>query len=112
MGIDLKLLPLLGLDHWAALDILQLERRHELWPEILALPSAVINEPLSCYETEDACYGEVETSAYGEPLRWVRAAQLCDLKQHKGVQDNWRNRAVWAYLACMPAARPIVLYWH
>ncbi len=49
MGVDLKLLPLIGKDCFAAHDIIRLERRSELWPMIEKLPKTPIPGKLSCY---------------------------------------------------------------
>lgn len=116
MGVDLKLLPLLTPDFWAAHDILRLERRSELWPAIQALPQLDIPKPLSCYEARtpegEPCYGPVETDPYGNRMKWVTAGALLTLKDHESIRDDWQNRAVWAYLANIPEDWPIVLYWH
>lgn len=116
MGVDLKLLPLLGMDFWASHDILRLERRRELWPAIDNLPQKDIPKPLSCHEARtkegECCYGDQDTSPYGEGLKWTTAKALLTLKDHESVQDNWMNRAVWKYLEQMPPDWPIVLYWH
>ena len=117
MGLDLKLLPLLGRDYWASHDMLRLERNRELWSEIEKLPRNPIPQALSCYQavsptTGDPCYGDVERDPYGTPLTYITAADLLSLKNHEAVQGDWMNRAVWAYLAEMPGDWPIVLYWY
>lgn len=116
MGVDLKLLPLIGADYWAAHDMIEIERRRELWPAIEALPQANIPKPLSCFlarsEGGDHCYGEAETTPYGDRMKYTTAGDLLTLKDLPAVNDHWRNKAVWAYLAQMPAQWPIVLYWH
>lgn len=117
MGVDLTLMPMLSehsLD--AAHDLIQLERRRELWDPIVALPQKPIPKPLACYvargPTGDPAYGDEFETPYGEPITYTTAADLLTLKDHEGVQDNWQNRAVWAYLAQMPATYPIALWWH
>ena len=116
MGVDLKLFPITFRESWSAFDSLDVERRRELWDDIVELPSLEIPKPVYCTEGRDdhgePCHGEVTESPYGARLRWVNAGDLLTLKDHEAVRDNWRNRAVWAYLAEMPADWPIVLYWH
>lgn len=115
MGIDLRLMPLLTPGLWVSQEHIDLERRSELWPEIEALAAWDIPVSLSCFMAKDrhgeCCYGERATDQYGEHLQWTMAGNLVPLHAHEGVQDNWRNRAAWAYLAHMPVNYPVVLYW-
>lgn len=115
MGVDLKLLPLIEKDYWAAHDILRLMRRHKLWTKIEALPQQAISGILACHEATtpdgERGYGDIAEDAYGTQLKWTTAADLLTLRDDEAVQDNWQNRAVWAYLAAMPATWKIVLYW-
>jgi len=116
MGVDLTLLPLIGRDFWAAHDILRLERRSELWSDVEKLPQKPIPQALSCHKavsptTGDPCYGDTETTPYGTRITYTTAADLMTLKDNEAVQDNWQNRAIWAYLAQMPGDWPICLYW-
>lgn len=120
MGVDVKLLPLIGRDFWAAHDQLELERRSELWPVIEALPSEPMPKPLNCFlgtipdgswEGENG-YGECAEDPYGNPLRYVTVADLLTLSNHPAVKDNWLNRAIWAYLSEMPPDWQIVIFWH
>jgi len=82
----------------------------------MALPQIDIPEPLSCHEgvrlNGESCYGDADEDKYGNRLKWVTAGALLKLMNHEAVRDDWQNRAVWAYLAHMPAHWPIVLYWH
>jgi len=116
MGVDLTLLPLIGPDFWASHDVIQLNRRSALWPEIAKLKQHPIPMPLTCYlsrgEDGESRYGNTEKDPYGDPLKWTTAAELLTLKDHEVVVDDWQNRAVWAYLSHMPPDWPIVLYWH
>lgn len=41
-----------------------------------------------------------------------RYGDLVTLRDSEEVQDNAKNRAIWAYLAETPPDWPIVLYWH
>lgn len=116
MGVDLTLMPLLSKDYWAAHDMLRLERERDLWDPIAKLPQAPIPKPLSCHqarnkETGDTCYGDAENTPYGDRMTYTTVADLLMLNDHEGVQDHWRNKAVWAYLAQMPGDWKIVLYW-
>lgn len=116
MGVDLTLLPLIGPDFWAAQEMLRVERRPELWDNVNALPQKPIPKPLSCYLARDPKYGEtiygdIETDPYGGRPTYTTAGALYKLKDHKAVQDNWKNRAIWAFLEKLPADWPIVLYW-
>ncbi len=120
MGVDLRLLPLLGPEAWVSHSMLDLERRRALWPAVEALSSQEIPEPLSCYLNRvpdgsyqgEPCYGYIEKDPYGNRLRWTTAKELLKLSNHESVQDNYLNRAVWAYLAQIPPDWKIVLYWH
>ena len=117
MGVDLTLMPMLSKQFWCAHDLIRLERRRELWEPISQLPQQPIPKPISCYLARDEksgerCYGDAETTSYGERITYTTAADLMTLKDHHGVKDNWLNCAVWAYLAQMPPDWPIALYWH
>jgi hypothetical protein len=116
MGVDLRLLPLLGQNAWVAHDILSLQRNGDLFRAIEDLPSVEIPQDLSCFLATDtdgeSCYGEVAVDPYGDRLKYVSAFDLLRLKTHPDVDDNWKNCAVFAYLAQMPPDWPIVLYWH
>ena len=116
MGVDLTLLPLLNKDFWAAHDMLQLNRRSELWPEFRGMKKSPIPKPLSCHlasgEDGESRYGELEDDPYGDRLAWVTVRDLLPLREHEAIKDDWQNRAVWAYLAEMPEDWQIVLYWH
>lgn len=117
MGVDLRLLPLLSKDFWCAHEILSLERRRDLWDEILKLPQKPIPQPLSCFLATDKtsgeiCYGYIETDPYGGRPHYTTAGDLVTLRDNHEVQDNPKNRAIWAYLAETPPDWPIVLYWH
>lgn len=116
MGVDLTLLPLLSKKFWCAHSKIDLERRRELWGPVAALPQQPIPEKLGCYLARNAagetCYGDIDDDPYGSFLQYTTAGALMTLRDHKSVQDNWVNKAIWAYLAEMPDDWPIVLYWH
>lgn len=116
MGVDLTFLPLLNKDFWAAHTMLDVERRSALWPAIEALKSIDVPKPVSCFlaygEDGEKRYGDIETDPYGDRLKWVTAGQLLTLADREEVQDNWKNRAAWAYMAQMHPDWQIILYWH
>ena len=116
MGVDLTLLPLFSPRTWFSHDLIRLERRRDLWPQIVELRQHEIPEKLGCYLAHDAqgetCYGDIDQDCYGDTLKWTTPSELLKLKDHHEVKDNWQNQAVWAYLAHMPPDWPIVLYWH
>ncbi len=115
MGVDLTLLPLISKDYWAAHDMINLERRSELWPLIEALPQKDIPQALSCFLARgsdgESKYGQETRTPYGMPMRYTTVGDLLALRDSGPVQNAWRNKAAWAYLAEMPPDWPIVLYW-
>ena len=115
MGMDLKLLPLLAKDFWCSHNIIALGRDYELWKAIESLPQFDIPQSLSCYFARtpegEPCYGDIETSPYGERLKWIAAKMLNTVRDHDAVKGDWRNRAAWAYLANIPEDWRVVLYW-
>lgn len=120
MGVDVRLLPLIEKDFWAAHDQLELERRRELWPAIEELPSHGLPDRFTCFlgtipdgsHKGENGYGERIDDPYGNPLRYVTVADLLTLSNHSAVKDNWRNRATWAYLSEMPPDWQVVIFWH
>lgn len=117
MGVDLTLLPLLSPDYWVSHDVIQVERRRELWDPIMELPQQAIPCPLVCFlarreDDGETCYGPRTDDPYGAALSYTTAGDLGSLRDHEGVRDNEKNRAAWAWLSEMPPDWPIVLYWH
>jgi hypothetical protein len=114
MGVDLKLLFVLP-HLWVSLDKLRVERRSELWEEIDKLGKLNIPQPLFCGEASnnegESCYGETSFDRYGYMLKFVYARELAELRDLPSVKDDWRNRAVWAYISELPGDIRIVLYW-
>lgn len=111
MGVDLTLLPL---DYernggGSAFSRLMLQRRCELWDDIAKLPSADIDS-VTGYMRDN--FQEQKKDCYGGGLKWVYAKDFSSLKEHLAVQDNDRNRGIWAYLAALNSETKIVLYWH
>lgn len=85
---------------------LNLERRRELWPEINGKP---LGKKVSGYFKDN--YGEITEDCYGGKITYLEAGELLELKNHESVRDNFTNRAIWAYLAELPADHKIILYW-
>jgi hypothetical protein len=117
MGVDLTLMPLLGKSVWCAHEMLGLERRRELWDKVAELPQQQIPNAVCCYVARDKTsgqprYGDAEITPHGDKITYTTAADLLTLKDDESIQDNWKNKAIWAYLAQMPPDWPIVLWWH
>lgn len=116
MGVDLTLLPTLSEESSVAHTQINLERRRELWDPICALPTRSFAGGLRCYlalnESGDRSYGTLLQDPYGEGIKYVRAGDLCKLKDHEGVQDNPLNRGAWAFLEHLPPDWRVGLYWH
>lgn len=117
MGLDLTLLPFeadfpqLHFSH----TILNCERRGDLFQDILKLPGVAIEFEFDTFMSKDEesefCYGPTQSTAYGEPLRYVFARDLKAFSGNIGAIDNHKNRAVWAYLDCLPDDTKVALYW-
>lgn len=115
MGRDLTLIPVEALDPNLGHSLLRCFRRRALFEQIDALSQAPVLERFYCYLAalgpEQTGYGVVTHDPYGNPLRMVRAGQLLGLRDHPDVTGYPSNRAIWAYLAELPADRLIVLFW-
>lgn len=117
MGIDLNLLPFDG--DWPNLafshTVLVCERHQDLFDVLVELPGEHVPKGFSSRlgrgPDGETTYGETQETPYGEPLLWVTASQLVAWSPHPGVQGNWRNRAIWAYLAHIPPQTKVALYW-
>ena len=120
MGLDLSLLPFdadgdISFSH----TILNCERRQELFEQLFQLDEAgqKVPEKFNSYlsrdeKYEDSHYGLTTKTPYGEDLKYVKAVHLKAYASHPEVQDNYINRAIWAYLACLPDETKVALYWH
>lgn len=114
MGVDLSLLPFdnANFSH----TVLDCERRRALFEEIADLPATPVPQPFYTFRSRadhrDSHYGDTQETPYGEPLTAVQAQHLLPFAQHPGVCNDARNRAVWAYLACLPPETQIALFWH
>ena len=116
MGVDLTLMPVYTPDSWLCHDNIDLNRRRELWDAIESLPQLAIPRPVQSFLATnadgDTAYGSLSEDPYGQPLKYTTAGDLLSLKEHPAITDNHKNRAIWAFLAEMPPAWPVVLYWH
>lgn len=116
MGVDLTLLPLMDRDAFVSHDLIGVERRRDLWDEILKLPTRPLPKPLRCHVARlpngEAGYGSLSADPYGGTIHTVMAGDLAALAGNENVTDNWRNKAAWAFLAQMPPDWPVALYWH
>ena len=116
MGVDLTLLPILSSEQRYSRKVIRVERRRDLWSEIWKLPTVQMTSPLRCHlahdEQGEAHYGELSEDAYGTPIETISADDLVSLKDSKCVQDNWKNRGVWALLSELPGDTRFALYWH
>jgi hypothetical protein len=112
MGLDLAIIPI---DYEApgltfASTRIETERRHELFEAMLAKLAGfrLISRGASFYAQDK--YATHSKDAYGDPLRVANAAQLMDFAKHKGVTDNSKNIAAWAYIEARGG--DFILYWH
>jgi hypothetical protein len=121
MGLDLTLLPFDGdiphVELFFSHTLLSCGRRQALFEAILALETLPVPANFtSFYSRDDAYeephYGVTTTDAYGCAVRMVTAEALGALQQHPGVQAYPKNQAIWAYLAALPPATKVALYWH
>ncbi len=75
-------------------------------------PSLVISTEPAAVVDQVRCYGLTTEDAFGQPLRWVFADALAELRLLEDVSTVAHNRAVWAYLGALPPDARVVLYWH
>lgn len=118
MGVDLRLLPFdadhkdLAFSH----TLLSCERRSALW-EAIAEHCAASDVP-DCFSSfcnvtdeGETMYGVTTTTPHGERLQWTTAEALLQPAVMAHVDDP-KNRAIWAYLAALPPATKVALFWH
>jgi len=117
MGVDLYLMPeeTYGLGpnypHRYSQTVLDCCRKSILFNEIAKLSSKEIVIP-NTFCGDNGRYGITTFDAYGNILKSVKVKELLTLSNHEEVLDNWKNRAIWAYLACLPEDLDVILYWH
>ena len=120
MGIDLMLLPM-DVDYndsAYAHTILEVQKRNDLWLLIDALPSEPVPPNFETLVSDEGppewefwVQGNTQVDGYNKPLACVGAKYLQALVGHPAVQEEHVNRAVWAYLAQLPADTRIAIYW-
>lgn len=124
MGLDLDLLPFahprMSPINTFSHDILDMARAtHAFWDLVRAIEKKWgqrVPADFATYRSrqndKESHYGPTQETPYGELLLWVEARHLKPLRDHECVQDNWRNRGIWAFIMEMPDDLPIALYWH
>ncbi len=117
MGLDLTLMPLHSKDRWVSFELIRIERDSDLFNAIFGIkPNPVPAESVQCFQASlgngERGFGALTTDPYGSKLTYLTAGSLMTIQQHEGVQDDWKNRAVWRLLSEFPSDWPIVLYWH
>jgi len=114
MGIDVTFLPIehesesLVYSH----TLLPLERRYDLQDEIRRLEPREFGRKISSYigrnKDGETCYGDTDNDCYGEVLTYLTAGELLLVDK---ATIEYRNKAVWAYLAELPSDTKIIIYW-
>lgn len=121
MGLDLHLLPFdCDMDDFAfSHTLLSLERNRVLFDLLMNLENqkglpVPKNFMTYCSRSDEGenCYGATPTTPYGERMMFVEVGVLMSLKDHNLVERDYKNKAVWAYLSCLPKSRKVALYWH
>lgn len=122
MGVDLRLLPLdydspdspaFSYSH----TVLSCDRNRDLWTVIGRFKTTPLPENFTSFlgkkeEDGDYCYGQTHMTPYGSEIATVTVKQLLKCADHEGVKAYPTNRAIWAYLACLPKKTRIALFWH
>lgn len=118
MGVDLRLLPFdadLNNNYYSH-TVLDCQRRWELWNEINKLEQYPVPDNFTSFSAYLDCghtgYGITIETPYGMRLKYVLVQHLCKLKDYPGVIDNFKNRAIWAYLKELPLQTKVALYWY
>lgn len=119
MGVDIAFLPVDSIEVGFSHQILQTCRRSELndiIEEIEKQHGRDVPVNFTSYlgkrEDDGSGYGMTDKSPYGDPLKMVQAEHLKTIANIQPIQDNWQNRAVWAYIDQMPDDQWVVVYWH
>lgn len=123
MGVELNLLPFFYEDSHggASLDVLRLTRRSNLFSEIEdkiemkevpdTFDTHLSSEEIDGLDETPHHFGNTQNDDYGHPLKWCFVKDLMELSDHPGVQDNPRNKAIWAYLNELPDKKKVALHW-
>jgi hypothetical protein len=119
MGLDLSLLPF-DCDHEDfafSHTMLDCDRDDELFDALQALPSLRVIPNFTSFRCRDddgdSHYGPTTVTPYGEPLTYVKTK---DLLHHAALavrnKGYGKNKAIWAYLACLDPQTKVALFWH
>lgn len=116
MSLDLQLLPF-DADHVDGFSfshtILDCERDRALFEALLPLQGTPVPAQFHSFVSREVginCqYGTTTQTPYGEPLEYVTVAALLPFRARATLG---KNTAVWAYLACLPPATKVALFWH
>lgn len=120
MGVDLRLLPFdadggICYSH----TMLACKRRRDLWDPIAKIEKAKgrhVPPGFTAYcsrlKNGELGYGKVIKDPYDSFVNFLLVEDLVSLREHEDVQDNHKNRAIWAYLAELPSDTKVALYWH
>lgn len=127
MGVDLKFLPFAyeGMSSSFSDTVLSLTRRRELFDEIREIDTKEVPDTFDTYVSREEMYidvdvdvselpphfGNTQTDPYDDPVEWCFVKDLTELSDLEGVQDNPKNRAIWAYLEELPDKKKVALYW-
>lgn len=115
MGLDLTLIfnrwtDVIPWDLFLATDRLEFHRNYALFDAIKAIPSHPLPEGKAVEWYGDKGIDRITEDPYGDPLRWVTAANLSTIHPSEEL-CRW-NRAVMAFVQCVPPKTIIVLRWH
>lgn len=108
MGLDLTLIPITSFYENGSLghQILQIERDHELFRKIEALPSSLVPKKFYTYLARDEegnpHYGNTQETPYGKPLKAVMMKQL---------KEVGLTGPVGAFVQASPNEQKVALYW-
>lgn len=122
MGMDLRLLPF-DWDQGESLSyshtILSCDRDYDLFDQVEKFEPIYRKVPksFSCFLSRvpdgtyegERCYGEVNTTSYGDPLKFILVSDLVKIDASKYSE---RNQAIWAYLKALNPETKVALYWH
>lgn len=117
MGVDLRLLPFdcdqgdFAFSH----TIISFNRNYELHEAIEKLNQLPVPKAFNSFSGraegwEDICYGETNTTPYGDPLTYTTAGELTAITG-EGLRTKW-DAPTWAYLDALPPETKVALYWH
>lgn len=127
MGVDLRLLPM---DCWIAKDgwgyshsIIDLPRDYICWDDIRELNQHPIGSAkIASFigrripdgkMAGEHCYGDLTEDAYGDPYKFVLAAQLGPVLEAAAKRhDSPRMRAAAAFVLASEPGRMFILDWH